>query len=90
MALLIGAGYPKNLVGFKPQPGGAANESSDGAITVDSLETLNKRGGLKVMVVWVSAASAGQIEVDHAFENTGDRPLRITKLRVMGLDSEGF
>lgn len=72
------------------QEGRAASESSDGAIVVDSLKALNEHGGVKIIAVRASSANADQTEVDLAFENKTDQPLRITKLEVMGLDQGGF
>lgn len=72
------------------QEGREASESVDGAKVVSTMEALKKVGGVSIMAVRPADGNPKQAAVDLAFENTGDQPLRVTKLDLMGLDKEGF
>ena len=71
------------------EQGRKAGESSDGALIASRFEELAGKATIKIHMVR-PGADATTSEVDFAVENTMDRPLRITDISAVGLDSEGF
>jgi hypothetical protein len=70
--------------------GRKSGESTDDAVIVSSPTDLVGKGSILVHAVHPAASDAKVAEVDLALENTGERPLRITRLEVLALDKDGF
>lgn len=69
--------------------GRKSGESLDGAEIVSSNAELEKRGSFSVFSVRGSDASDAT-EISLAFENTSDKPIRISNLEVAAFDRDGF
>ena len=63
--------------------------STDDAVVVTSLADLKGVGSLTVAEVR-RAREGGGTEIELVVDNTGDRPLRITRLDIIALDGKGF
>ncbi|AKU95982.1 hypothetical protein AKJ09_02646 [Labilithrix luteola] len=71
------------------EKGRKSGESLDGATIVSNAADLAAKGGVSVYAI-SSEANGSDATITLAFENTSDKPMRITKLEVMALDNEGF
>lgn len=71
------------------EKGRKSGESLDGATIVSNAADLAAKGAVSVYAV-NSPDGGVDSSITLAFENTSDKPIRITKLEVMALDSEGF
>lgn len=71
------------------QDGRKAGESVDGAAIVSSLAELSGHGNATLYAV-EPGPTEGTATVTIAFENTGDKPLRVTGIAIEVLDTEGF
>jgi hypothetical protein len=69
--------------------GRKSGESLDGATIISAEPELAGKGSFALYAVSGSDA-ATDTEITLAFENTTDKPLRITKLQIVTLDKEGF
>lgn len=69
------------------EEGRKAGESVDGAVLVTTAADLDANGGVAVHAV--EAGGAGS-NVSLAFDNKGDKPLRISGVEVLVLDADGF
>ena len=69
------------------EEGRKAGESVDGAVIVTNLAELQANGAVAVREV--RAGPTGS-EVLLAFENTADKPMRMSGIEVIALDGEGF
>lgn len=69
--------------------GRVSGESLDGANVVATATELAGKGAVSVFSVHGSDGSA-DTEITLAFENTTDKPLRVTKLEFVALDKDGF
>lgn len=67
--------------------GREAGESVDGAVVVNSYKELDDVGDVSVHALRMLGE---QTQVILAIANEGDAPLRVTELRVIALDAEGF
>ena len=67
--------------------GRKAGESVDGATIVTGLAELQANGTVSVREVRLGP---GGCEVVLAFENTSDKPMRISGIELIALDSDGF
>ena len=62
--------------------------SADGARIVSSYAELGETASIKVGQA--RAIDENQIEVQLQVDNRGDAPLRLTEIKVLGLDADGF
>ena len=69
--------------------GRKSGESIDGATIVSSATELEGKGSVSVYSV-STPDGAANTEVTLAFENSTDKPLRLTKLDFIVIDNEGF
>jgi hypothetical protein len=69
--------------------GRKTGESLDGALLVSSPAELEGKGSVSVYSVHALDGST-EAEISLAFENTTDKPLRVTKLQIVVLDAESF
>jgi hypothetical protein len=72
------------------EKGRKEGESSDGAVIVSKPEEVAGKGGITVRALRVHSEQPKQAEVELAFENSGERPLRFTGLDALALDRENF
>jgi hypothetical protein len=68
------------------EEGRKSAESVDGAVVVSNADELGKNGGAKVGEVTASGAGS---RVTVLFENTGEKPMRVTHIDVLALDKDG-
>jgi hypothetical protein len=87
-AVELGKGLVKG-VNEGVKEGRKAGESVDEAIVVTNVSELEKHGGVTATK---SAAETkeGKAKVVLVFENTSDKPLRITGLQILGFDKDAF
>lgn len=78
----IASGVKEGVVEGRKQ-----GESVDGAAIVTTLEELHASGGVSV---YGMKDGAGGTDITLAFENTSDRPMRVSQLDVLALDKDGF
>jgi len=71
------------------EKGRKEGQSVDDAVIVSSLQDLKGVGSLTVSEVRQNRAAAAT-EIELVVDNTGDRPLRITRLDIIALDAKGF
>jgi hypothetical protein len=64
-------------------------QSVDDAVIVSSLQDLKGVGSLSISDVRQKRETA-TTEIELVVDNTGDRPLRITRLVIIALDAKGF
>jgi len=69
------------------QEGRKQGESIDGAVIVTTAEELRANGAVSVYAV---RAGVEGVELVLAFENKGERPMRVGGLEIMALDPDGF
>jgi hypothetical protein len=69
------------------EEGRKQGESLDGAVIVTTAEELRANGAVTVYAVRAGVEGA---ELVLAFENKGERPMRVGGLEIMALDPDGF
>jgi len=69
------------------EEGRKQGESVDGAVIVTTAEELRANGTVSVYAVRAGVEGA---ELVLAFENQGDRPMRVGGLEILALDPDGF
>ncbi len=72
------------------EKGRKQGQSADDAVVVSRPEEIKGKGGITVRALRQHPENPKHAEVELAFENTTDRPLRFTKLDVLALDGESF
>lgn len=70
--------------------GRKAGQSGDGAFIVSRPEELTGKGTIALREIRAAEGDPKRSELEFAIENTTDRPLRVTHVEVLALDSEGF
>jgi hypothetical protein len=71
------------------EKGRKGGESNDGAVIISSPDELRGKGSVAAHAMHRSDAGA-TTEVDLAFENLGDQPIRLTSLDFKAFDKDGF
>lgn len=69
------------------EEGRKQGESIDGAVIVTTAEELRANGSVSVYAVRAGVTGA---ELVLAFENKGERPMRVGGLDILALDADGF
>ena len=64
--------------------------SVDGALVITKWDDLAAHGGATVLGKKATEGVAGQTTVEIAIENTGDQPMRLSGVEILGFDADGF
>lgn len=72
------------------EKGRKQGQSADDAVVVSRPEEIKGKGAITVRALRQHPENPKHAEIELAFENTSERPLRFTKLEVLALDGEAF
>ncbi|HET9956258.1 MAG TPA: hypothetical protein VFQ61_17240 [Polyangiaceae bacterium] len=72
------------------EKGRKEGQSSDGALIVSKPEEVTGKGSIAVRALRARAGEPRRAEVELAFENLSERPMRFTGLNPIALDRENF
>ncbi len=72
------------------EKGRKQGQSADDAVIVSKPDEIQGKGTIAVRALRQHPDNPKHAQIELAFENTSDRPLRFTKLEVLALDGEAF
>ncbi|HEY6561721.1 MAG TPA: hypothetical protein VI072_30840 [Polyangiaceae bacterium] len=72
------------------EKGRKQGQSPDDAVVVSRPEEIKGKGAITVRALRQHPENPKHAQIELAFENTSERPLRFTKLEVLALDAEAF